>query len=327
MMSKFKPPRRTVTRSAWWQKRSVGLLFIFALGMVGGNVLLPANWHARWLNILLPKHSSSTYEDALTSLRFENLPKQVFVRTKGNKQRPIVHVVNRYWAPVEVEIQSIGQDNVSTSHHLPIRVVVPPLTEMPVLAFWASDPNKPMEFSDQYVAVLGDPRAVHKPKKPYRLPFANGKSFPISQAWKGSFSHTHPESLYAVDFVMPQGTPVLAARAGVVVEVIDHFRRADTSKQNFDTGANLIRILHNDGTMAVYAHLQYGSAQVIPGTTVREGQMIGRSGNTGFSTGPHLHFAVQRNRSLELVSIPFEFRDENGKGFIPEVRTIVTAYP
>jgi len=80
---------------------------------------------------------------------------------------------------------------------------------------------------------------------------------------------------------------------------------ADTLLRN----ANLIRVLHDDGTMAVYAHLQRDGAVVAPEQRVRTGQHIGWSGNTGFSTGPHLHFAVQVNRGMRLVSLPFRMEE------------------
>jgi murein DD-endopeptidase MepM/ murein hydrolase activator NlpD len=69
--------------------------------------------------------------------------------------------------------------------------------------------------------------------------------------------------------------------------------------------ANFIRILHADGSMAVYAHLAEHGALVRQGQPVETGQRIGLSGNTGYSTAPHLHFAVQVNRGGQLTSIPF----------------------
>ena len=59
--------------------------------------------------------------------------------------------------------------------------------------------------------------------------------------------------------------------------------------------------------MGVYLHLMQGSVAVSEGARVRAGSLLARSGNTGNSTGPHLHFVVQRNVGLALESIPFNF--------------------
>lgn len=65
--------------------------------------------------------------------------------------------------------------------------------------------------------------------------------------------------------------------------------------------------------MTLYAHLKTGSGVVGPGQHVKAGQLLALSGNTGYSTGPHLHFAVQRNDGTRLISIPF-----NLKGITPK---------
>ena len=59
--------------------------------------------------------------------------------------------------------------------------------------------------------------------------------------------------------------------------------------------ANVVRVLHDDGTMALYVHLNWNTIRVVPGQRVRRGEYLADSGNTGFTTGPHLHFVVQRN--------------------------------
>src|SRR5690606_39453583 len=101
----------------------------------------------------------------------------------------------------------------------------------------------------------------------------------VEQAWGGGYSHADAENLRAVDFAAPSGTTVLAARDGVVMQVEMHAAGSGHGR------ANLVRILHADGTMAVYAHLQPGGTLVRAGQRVRRGQPIAVSGNSGASTG------------------------------------------
>lgn len=104
--------------------------------------------------------------------------------------------------------------------------------------------------------------------------------------------------------------------AGLIMEIADDFRDGGVDP-NIQSRANAIRILHADGTMAVYAHLQADSVWVALGQRVECGAWLANSGNTGFSTGPHLHFVVQRNAGLELVSTPFEFVSPDRRGLTP----------
>ena len=106
-------------------------------------------------------------------------------------------------------------------------------------------------------------------------------------------------------------TTVLAARDGVVMEIAAGDPRSGTS----------VRVLHDDGSMAVYAHLQAGSIPVSVGERVDAGQRIAHSGNTGFSTAPHLHFAVQANAGMQLRSIPFRMFTDAGELKFPHDAT------
>lgn len=142
---------------------------------------------------------------------------------------------------------------------------------------------------------------------PLRLPQVR-----VGQLPEGTFSHADAENRQAIDFAAPVGTPVVAARAGTVMQAEGRF--ADTGQLD---QANLVRILHADGSMAVYAHLQRGSLSVVPGQPVEAGQLIARSGNSGWSTGPHLHFAVQVNRGLRLESVPFRMASDQGELRLP----------
>lgn len=82
--------------------------------------------------------------------------------------------------------------------------------------------------------------------------------------------------------------------------------------------ANFVRIHHDDGTMAVYAHLQQHSVRVRPGMRVPAGHWIGNSGNSGFSSGPHLHFVIQANIGMALESLPLRFRQPDDEPMDPD---------
>ena len=100
---------------------------------------------------------------------------------------------------------------------------------------------------------------------------------------------------------MPEGTPIIA-RGGTVVKIENN----QSGRGNNPSG-NFVRILHDDGTMGVYLHLMRHSVLVAEGQRVQVGTPLARSGNTGNSSGPHLHFVIQRNVGLALESIPYDF--------------------
>jgi murein DD-endopeptidase MepM/ murein hydrolase activator NlpD len=129
----------------------------------------------------------------------------------------------------------------------------------------------------------------------------------VDQAFGGKYSHSDAHSFHSVDISMDEGTPVRAARSGVVMSVESDFHGAGTDIAKYGDRANHIRVVHSDGTMAVYAHLALESVLVSIGDRVRAGEVIAKSGNTGFSSGPHLHFVIQRNSGGTLVSVPFAF--------------------
>lgn len=142
---------------------------------------------------------------------------------------------------------------------------------------------------------------------PLQMPAAQ-----VAQGHGGHHSHADAENLHAVDFAAPIGTPVLAARDGLVLQAEGGFRNSGGTVAGDAGRANFIRILHDDGSMAVYAHLDHGGVLVHPGQHVRTGQRIGRSGNSGYSAGPHLHFVVQANRGMRIESVPFRMFGPQG---------------
>jgi murein DD-endopeptidase MepM/ murein hydrolase activator NlpD len=154
--------------------------------------------------------------------------------------------------------------------------------------------------------VLGRAGADHDDDYLYRLPYGADVSFPIIQAYGDKLSHRGVER-YTLDFGMPVGTPVHAARDGLVVLVEDS-HDAGCGEVECGRFANFIVVLHADGTTGEYFHLERASARVRAGERVGRGQWLARSGNTGFSTAPHLHFGVYRtgnDRTTESVAVRF----------------------
>ena len=153
-------------------------------------------------------------------------------------------------------------------------------------------------------AYLGDKNAEHDGYE-YSFPFAESRSYSLLQGFKGKFSHSTDQSRYAVDFTMDVGEPIHAARPGIVCYIIRRFDVGGRDRKKYIDKANKILILHSDGTIATYNHLKKDGVVVEIGERVEVGQLIGYSGNTGFTSKPHLHFVVRAGR----VSVPIRFKD------------------
>lgn len=145
----------------------------------------------------------------------------------------------------------------------------------------------------------------------YSLPYEPGQAFIVGQGYLEGPTHDND---YAIDWIMPEETPIVAARGGVVVEAVGSFSKSgltDDMKQK----ANYIRIQHDDGSRAIYVHLAQNGAKVKVGDKVKEGQVIALSGNTGYSATPHLHFMVDRPEGGVYASVPVLFRSGDDKPF------------
>jgi murein DD-endopeptidase MepM/ murein hydrolase activator NlpD len=167
------------------------------------------------------------------------------------------------------------------------------------------------EYSYTNYFKLGSRSARHDDSYVYQLPYAAGSKFKVTQGYNGSFSHKG-SNLYAIDWQMPEGTPVCAARGGVVVKIKDDSAIGGSSIK-YDPYNNYVLIRHDDGTLGHYCHLKKGGVCVKPGERVQVRQRIALSGNTGFSSGAHLHFSVFKTKDgRERISIPVKFRTEDG---------------
>lgn len=138
----------------------------------------------------------------------------------------------------------------------------------------------------------------------YNLPFLKGKRYRILQGNNGRFSHNKANSRFAIDFTMKIGQEVCAIREGYVVMTKSDSNEGGRSR-DYLSKANKTFVYHKDGTFAQYAHFKQNGVLVKAGDSIEKGQLIGYSGNTGFSSQPHLHFVVYKPTTNGLVSVPF----------------------
>ena len=222
-----------------------------------------------------------------------------------------IFAANPWWGPVQLAVLADGQPVVE--------LLFPPRREAALLK-----DGEPLKWQPnfKYHYWLGDPKATFD-NQPLLPPIPPIGKFQISQGFNGSFSHTNVGNAYAVDIAMQVGDGIHAARAGTVVWVKDDYHMGGRDNFFLDK-ANHVRILHSDGTLAVYAHILLGSASVKVGDVVVAGQHIARCGSSGYSTGPHLHFAVQIGGSAEWRSVPFQFWDGKGR-YTPMARQWIQA--
>lgn len=251
-----------------------------------------------------------------TLIRAEAEP-LIGTRMDGTDQDRQLVFINAAGGPVSVEVNIKQAQNIRTIPPLPARFVIAALGETPGVRVQQIDRRLGYKYQFSYRYVPGDYRAQYDGNATYALPFPAEDRFPVSQGFNGKFSHHDDQNRYAVDIVMPVGTPVLAARDGTVMTVANDFYGAGLNMAEYGSRANNIRILHPDGSMAVYAHLKLESARVQVGEHVHAGQVLALSGDTGFTNGPHLHFCVQVNQDMDLISVPFQFSGTGGT-FTPQ---------
>lgn len=221
-----------------------------------------------------------------------------------------VYARNMLQGPIELSLSFDKSNAVIAKPRLPLRRVLNPRERVLLASIDATGSNAYLSLKME--SVPGNSLAVPKDIM-YQLPIDKNAALRIAQGFNGRRTHTDEQNRFAVDFSMPVGTPILAARGGIVMQTSGDFDRAGVNKEKYATRANIVRIVHEDGSMAVYAHLKQNGIMVREGQRVSVGQLIAYSGNTGYSTGPHLHFCLQVNKGLHLVSIPFRMNGPNGE--------------
>lgn len=219
---------------------------------------------------------------------------------------------NTAYIPVEVKVK-LQDSSYNVDALIPDIIKVPARGSAPAFKVQAKDKNQ--SWSYQYLIPefkLGCSTSTHTGDSNYYLPFKKGSSYKVLQGENGLFTH-YGDNAYAIDFDMPQDTEICAIRDGIVIFVKQSSNEGGPYKKEYREKGNCIWIIHDDGTIAIYYHLRQNSSKVKIGDNAKAGDIIGYSGNTGFSTQPHLHLQLFLFKGLSgFECIPIRFKEQDG---------------
>jgi len=240
-------------------------------------------------------HPAECYDDTFC-IETEESPTEVAVYVRSLVRWDVTMVL-------DMDLQNMQSDV-----ELPLTDSFTGESRQKVMTLKVTEPGTRWAFQFNLKWILGNFKAKHRQGYIYQLPYSEDAEFMVGQGFQGEATH---QGKYAIDWDMPVGTLVRAARGGIVMEVAENFR-AGRPDPALKTKANYVKIKHEDGTIGNYVHLDHNGVRVKLGDLVRAGDVIARSGDTGYSTGPHLHFEVySATRELSMRTIPVEFKTQS----------------
>ena len=250
----------------------------------------------------------------------------VNVETTKDATSNIVIAKNLSQIPLTLTLNLSSSTNITSSTSWPIIRLLQAGETAELVRVSAADNSQAYAFQYLYRYQIGQPNVQAAPGAKYLVPFISTKAFQVMQAADGPiFSHHDIAAKNAIDIPMPIGTTVIASRGGYVIENVNQFSDNGQATSDFLSKANYICILHDDGTWAIYVHLKQFSSRVAIGQKIAAGMPIALSGNSGFSTEPHLHFALQKNENGNTVSFPIQFWGESTGVVIPRYHSWLTS--
>lgn len=261
-------------------------------------------------------------EEFVPDLRKNTLVQVVSIKTKNGFD---LYLENNAYYDVSIELKAVKLINLISSERLPFIGSFSAQSRTKILNLSIRDPYKESLFQTLYSTTIGRINPNYNSNYLYSLPYARGEAYLLTQGFNGEYTHKG-SSAYALDFKMDEGTKVYAMREGTVVSIEDRHNQHGFSPE-FSDKSNYIIIQHDDGTMAMYGHLKQYGVKVKLGQKVYNHSYIGLSGNTGYSSGPHLHVHISAMKSLVSgpSSIPFSFLAQIGKVDYPQVNSFYIA--
>lgn len=254
--------------------------------------------------VLLCAFSSNLFGD-------EDIQSSIRVIKEQNSDAVTIRAKSDYLTEFTVTLEAT-LENMSSSRPVPFTVESAGRSSFVVARFERADKRQSWSYKYQPFCQFGARRANTTNDAEYAIPFGPGR-YVVMQGPGGTFSHfAGSGNENAVDWAVPEGTIVCAARDGRVVGVRQDSNIGGADRR-FRPYANFIVIKHSDGTFAQYLHLQKDGAMVKLGDEVTTGQPIGLSGQTGFASKPHLHFEVfQAIDGKRKLSLPFRLKTNHG---------------
>ncbi|MEQ8189077.1 MAG: M23 family metallopeptidase [Candidatus Eremiobacterota bacterium] len=232
------------------------------------------------------------------------------ITTKKNDTSIDFHIKNKMAYDITITVEFTLLNNLASDMALPYTETIGAGKNIKAFTLYMIDTGDAWKYKYKYSCIPGSLYALHNDSYIYSLPYASGSSYYLSQGYNGTFSHFGEEA-FTIDWAMPEGTGIYAARDGTVISTRYIYSRGGNDKKYMDH-ANYILIRHDDGTIGEYFHFRKNGVYVIPGQEVKAGDLIGFAGSTGYSTAPHLHFGVYKAvDGYTRQTVPVKFRTMN----------------